>query len=280
MTSLLPISAAELLDEFEDSIRKHPKSALRMIIWLMIYHELAASWTRDFLEKKGVFPKPSSETEKKNQLRKIDRTRQSLEKSVNLPIRAKKGATPDYKDALIAWKRINPKPPKNELLAGWTPQRLPSAQDGRPEQSAQSTVPGSEPAVETPARPSAPVVSPVMHEPEKSIPTKKSGSERPANHKPLFTAEELRKLSQQESEHQRQAYQPKKPEPTPPVFRGTPPPPMNASEEERVEWRKISKKEKEEYILSAPSLGWEISAEWDGLQPVANFAKWIGLPPV
>ena len=97
MTTPLPISAGELLDDFEDSIRKNTKSALRMIIWLMIYDELAASWTRDFLEEKGVFPKATTKTEKKNQLRKIDRTRQSLEKSVNLPVRAKKGATSDYK---------------------------------------------------------------------------------------------------------------------------------------------------------------------------------------
>lgn len=121
--------------------------------------------------------------------------------------------------------------------------------------------------------------APAPPKPKNSKPTKKSVGEKPADQKPRLTAEELRKLSQQEEEHQRLAFQPKKPEPTPSVFRGTPPPSINASEEEREEWRKISKKEKEEHILTELSKGWEISNEWDGLQPVAKYAKWVGPPP-
>lgn len=166
MTTQLPISAGELLDDFEDSIRKNTKSALRMIIWLMIYDELAASWTRDFLEEKGVFPKATTKTEKKNQLRKIDRTRQSLEKSVNLPVRAKKGATSDYKKSLIAWKRINPRPTKDELLAGWNPLPLPPAQESGTGHPLSAQNPEINPRQKPPASTQPPETGKVVPNPE------------------------------------------------------------------------------------------------------------------
>ena len=186
MTSPLPISHDELLDDFEDSLRKHPGSALRMIIWRMIYHELAASWTRNFLEEKGVFPKPTSETEKKNQLRKIDRTRQSLEKSVNLPVRAKKGATSDYKDSLIAWKRINPRPTKEELLAGWSPQPLPasSTQDDTAPSPATREPEHVKPAAPDLVNTSIPCEDPDIDEISGGTPKKRASVEMPPKYLP------------------------------------------------------------------------------------------------
>lgn len=107
---------------------------------------------------------------------------------------------------------------------------------------------------------------------------KTEGEKKPGNAPPRLTSDELRKLSQQESEHQRQAFQPKKNEPKPPVFRGTPPPPMKASNEELEEWRRIRKREIADHIVASKELGWEIPADWDGLTPVHTVATRIGQP--
>lgn len=125
MTQSTSSSAGDLIDLYEESIRKDPETAIRAIMWLAIYDEKSASWARDLLEKGGVIPNPGDETAKRNQLRKLDRKRVILEQSVRLPSRNKKGATSTYKQALGEWKRINRRPTKNELLVGWVPQPLP-----------------------------------------------------------------------------------------------------------------------------------------------------------
>lgn len=127
------ISAADLIESYEDELRQDPKMALKLIIWRTIHDEQPASWARDFLEKVGVFPKAEGsedrkEMTKKAQIRLIDRKRAALEKSVGLPPRETRGATSDYKRALTEWQRINPRPTKEELLAGWIPRSLPSMQ--------------------------------------------------------------------------------------------------------------------------------------------------------
>ena len=147
MTKSLSISAEDLLDLYEQAIRKDPTMALCMIIWWTIYDEKSASWARDLLEDAGLMPNPETEADKKceaglvieaekgkvakkiekAQLRLIDRKRESLEKSVRLPPRTKRGATSDYKLALYEWKRINPRPTKEELLAGCVPKPLPDS---------------------------------------------------------------------------------------------------------------------------------------------------------
>lgn len=128
------ISAAHLIESYEDELRQDPKMALKLIIWQTIHDEQSASWARDFLVKVGVFPKAEGSEEqkektKKAQKRLIERKRAALEKSVGLPPRETRGATSDYKRALTEWKRINPRPTKEELLAGWIPQPLPAMQE-------------------------------------------------------------------------------------------------------------------------------------------------------
>lgn len=115
--------------------------------------------------------------------------------------------------------------------------------------------------------------------PEVDEPTEKVGDEKTRDEMPRLTAEKLKELSQQEEEHQRQAIQRKEPEPAPPPFRGTPAPPLKASEEEREEWRRLRKQEMAEFVENARSQGWEIPDDWDGLKSVAKVAKWIGPPP-
>ena len=60
-----------------------------------------------------------------SQLQRIHRKRKSLEASVGLPPRGQRGATPEYKKALSEWQRINRRPTREEMVAGWVPKPLP-----------------------------------------------------------------------------------------------------------------------------------------------------------
>lgn len=273
----MTITADELIDRYEDSVRRNPETAMRMVMWLMLYDQQPASWARGFLQDVGVLA--TGDTEKTSQLRKIHRWRTAAEEAAGLPPRGKRGATQEYRRALNDWRRLNRRPSKEDLLAGWTPQPLAPPQQGGAGQIAQSPVSENEPTAEKPVTPSAPVLPPAPPEPKISKRAKKiEGEKKPGNETPRLTSEELRKLSQQESEHQRQAFQPKKNEPKPPVFRGTPPPPIKASDEEREEWRRIRKREIADYIVASKEKGWEIPADWDGLAPISSVATWIGPP--
>jgi hypothetical protein len=153
--------------------------------------------------------------------------------------------------------------------------------------------PSNPPMSETNEKPKTPSTSPkkkepraktqsaALPEPKNSKTEKKVDDEKTPDEIPSHTAAPPWKiLSQQESENQRQAFEPKKPEPKPPVFRGTSAPSMTASEEEREEWRKLRKKEIAEFIFTERSKGWEIPSDWDGLKPAATVAKWIDSPSV
>lgn len=125
--SAMPISASELLDAYDKSLLVNPKFSIRMVIWRMIYDEQQAAPVRDLLEKAGIFAKPETRTILKNQLKSIDRQRAAAEKSTGLPSRGKKGACDLYRQALHKWKKLNPRPTNQQLLAGWTPVPLEDA---------------------------------------------------------------------------------------------------------------------------------------------------------
>jgi hypothetical protein len=124
----MSITPEELLQRYADSRRKDPKAAIRMVMWLMIYDGEPASWARDFLEDASFLTKPEDARARNSQIQKVRRWRTAAEESVGLPPRGKRGTTSDYKQALRAWKRINPRPTDEELLAGWTPKPLPASE--------------------------------------------------------------------------------------------------------------------------------------------------------
>lgn len=113
-----------ILDAYEKSLGKNPKTAIRMVMWLMIYDEEGATWARDLLEVVSIFGKPENDTIRANQLRKVDRWRSAAENSTGLPPRGKKGGSEDYRQALAHWKALNPRPTRDQLLAGWTPRTI------------------------------------------------------------------------------------------------------------------------------------------------------------
>lgn len=121
----MPIIPEEFLKRYADSNSKDPKVAISMVMWLMIYDEKPSSWARDFFEETGVLTQPEDDEARKSQIQKVRRWRNAAEKSVRLPPRGKRGASSAYKQALQDWKRINPRPTDEDLLAGWTPQSLP-----------------------------------------------------------------------------------------------------------------------------------------------------------
>lgn len=132
MAKTLSISLDRLLDSIEEEIRSDTDSALQMVMWLTIYEKRPTSWAWRILIKNNFFP-DQEEPEggdrakkiKKTQLRRIDRVREKLEKSVGLPPRGRRGATSEYDRAFSEWKRLNPRPTRDEMLAGWAPQSLP-----------------------------------------------------------------------------------------------------------------------------------------------------------
>ena len=121
----MTITAAELIDRYEDTGRRDPETALRMVMWLMLYDQRPASWARNFLEEAGVLVTPKDVTERTSQLRKVHRWRTAAEDAAGLPPRGKKGSTQDYRLALHKWRSLNRRPSKDDLLSGWLPQPLP-----------------------------------------------------------------------------------------------------------------------------------------------------------
>jgi len=119
------------------------------------------------------------------------------------------------------------------------------------------------------------VAKPTSSRPSESKQNTEQGEEEPSA-PPRLTGEALRKLAEEEKEHQKKSLQLKAEEPKPSNFRGTPAPPVNASEEERKEWRKIRQQEIDEHIKQERDKGWEYPPDWDGLGSVAKVAKWIG----
>jgi len=121
----MTITADELIDRYDDLVRRNPETSMRMVMWLMLYDQQPASWARDFLQDVGVLTAPTGDAEKKSQLRKVHRWRTAVEEAAGLPPRGQRGATLDYRRALNEWRRLNRRPSKEDLLAGWTPQSLP-----------------------------------------------------------------------------------------------------------------------------------------------------------
>jgi hypothetical protein len=140
MTTSMVITPEELLKRYAESNRKDPRAAINMVMWLMIYDAKPSSWARDFLEDAGLLTKPEGKNALASQIQKVRRWRNAAEKTVRLPPRGKRGTTSDYKQALQEWKRINPRPTDDELLAGWTPQSLAPEVKGQGEDSAATPV--------------------------------------------------------------------------------------------------------------------------------------------
>lgn len=112
---------------------------------------------------------------------------------------------------------------------------------------------------------SAPPVQP-PHQPAKPAPTQEVVAPK-KDEEP-----DWKELSRLEEEHSRRLPE-KKVVRTPPQFRGTPPPPVTATEEEREIWRALNKIEIADFIVNALTLGWEIPEGWDGLIGVTKVAK-------
>jgi len=116
-----PINASDLIDAYDFSIRQSPEAAVRMVMWLMVYDQRSVAWVHEFLETAGVLEKAADEKARSSQRRKLHRWRVAAEKSTGLPPRGKKGCSDAYRTALAKWRVINPRPSKEQLLAGWVP---------------------------------------------------------------------------------------------------------------------------------------------------------------
>jgi len=112
--------------------------------------------------------------------------------------------------------------------------------------------------------------------PPKSRDTAKRATEthRKQNPSPEYWAA----LSKEHEEDGKRPPQKPKPKPEPPVFRCPQAPPRSASEEEHVAWIQEKCKALADYIQHALALGWEISPDWDGYNPLKNHARYIGQP--
>lgn len=118
---------ADYIDVYEDFLRTNPRTAIRRVMWLMIYDDQSAEDIRDYLERVKAIPKPEDVKTRNSQMRQVHRWRAKAEESTGLPARGKKGATLEFHRALGEWKKLNGRPTKEQLMAGWTPQPLPTA---------------------------------------------------------------------------------------------------------------------------------------------------------
>ena len=175
-----------LVKSYYDSFREDPEMGVKRIMFLMIYDDREAKWVQKFLQKVGVLEESSSEKEQKAQLRKIHRVRSQVSDLCGLPRRGKRGATNEYRTALVAWRAINPRPTEEQILAGWMPQPL-GATTGIPQETQQSVqVVRSETATSSPTKPTP--IPPELGEPiaADSFDARKKGKsvELPPDYKP------------------------------------------------------------------------------------------------
>ncbi len=291
MTLLLPISASEVLDAYEQSVRKNPETAIRMVMWLMIYDELQVTWARDFLEEVRIFAKPEAgeaETIRANQLRKVHRLRTNAEKSIGLPGRGKKGASETYRQALNKWRALNPRPSKEQLLAGWSPKPIDLGDSPSVESTAIATQ--SAPIATAELSPTAAPDTTEVHEP---APDKTASKKPPVPKSPTLptfvafadpknpTLEELQALSRKADEDARQPTKPKPTAPIPPKFNG-PLAPANgtkATAEENAEFKAANLAAKENYISQIEAdPNWRMKDSWNGRGDPDDYVEYIGPP--
>jgi hypothetical protein len=288
MPTTVPIIPEEFLKRYADSRRKNPKAAIRMVMWLMIYDEEPASWARNFFEENGVLSPPEHDGARNSQIQKVRRWRNDAEQSVRLPPRGKRGTTSDYKQALEDWKRINPRPTDEELLAGWTPQPLPlqeedpAAQEGLGKVQPKTT-PRAKNSQEKPAEPTEEI-------PEEKIeasgdkPKKRAAVKMP----PVPVKQTARTDGAEEpnwaeiaAEHDRHSKLPPPvkvvEKPPLPDFVG-PPLPERGSKATRAENEAYAAARKivlEEYKAKARTLGYEVDPAWAGYGDVMKHATKI-----
>lgn len=117
----LPLDASDLIGAYEESVRQNPASAVRMVMWLIIYDDRPVTWAHKILEKEGVLQKAVDAKTRASQIQRVRRWRLAAEKSTGLPARGKKGNCDAYRIAVAKWRAINPRPTKEQLLAGWVP---------------------------------------------------------------------------------------------------------------------------------------------------------------
>lgn len=141
----LPINASDLIDAYEESIRQTPETAVRMVMWLMIYDDRPVTWAHKILEKEGVFQKAVDVKTRASQIQKVRRWRIAAENATGLPARGKKGNCDAYRIALAKWRAVNRRPTKEQLLAGWAPTPL-----GNDNPHLHATSPGNESAEPVP----------------------------------------------------------------------------------------------------------------------------------
>ena len=193
MTTFVTIAPEEFLKRYADSNRKDPKAAINMVMWLMIYDEKPSSWARDFFEETGLLTQPEDDGARRSQIQKVRRWRNAAEESVRLPPRGKRGTSSTYKQALREWKRINPRPTDEELLAGWTPQPLqlqeedPAAQE-RPGKDVQPMkIPRPKKSQQEPAEPAPEDFQEEKNEAKGDKPKKRASVEMP----PKYSSEDF-----------------------------------------------------------------------------------------
>ena len=257
MAESISTDVGKLIEAHEDAFRNRPGLPLEAVVWLLIYDELPASWGRDLLVKEGVFPKPENERSLRNQLRQIDRKRESAEKKVGLPPKGNRGGTAQYKAALEHWKRLNPRPTKEELLGGWAPLPVVSSPTNSISQASDGKA-----ATSVAEMPRLEQISSSGLTPWKpQVPTE-AGSGSAHRNSEAGNEPDWQLLALQTAEHAKTP-PPMKRTATPPQFFGPPFPGLNATPEQERDYLNAKESAIREYEEKLPGTGWELDPEWN-----------------